>query len=331
MTPCELLFIFRNFQLVDYFELYFLEVEGYGFSQEQKTKLLKYQNMLPCSINFQKIETIKDNWFDMIFCFGTLFRSVSSFRYNAENEALKKLGIDTKYPLFSDTNDIVGFVNSIMNCQKFLLNSVKVGGFILSYPLTVPFSVFAACEQKDDFVIKDVEAEVTWINTSHSHWPDYITTPISLQLFTPSTFREKLEGHISTFIASELLDDKTGVTVNDVTYDLKKIAPKLMNFFSKKGIQVIPSIFTVASCIQKTKHVNYKVDMVRLRTPLQLPTETMRRISSDDFLQDPKNRRYVSRVYYGGRYQLCAKELRRVCQEIDKQWFQDIYGSCKGF
>ena len=215
--------------------------------------------------------------------------------------------------------------------QKFLLKSVKIGGFIFCYPLAVPFSVFAAYEAKDDFIIKDYEAEVTFTDTAHSYYPSYATAPVSLQLLFSHEFKTKLSGYTSKFVASELLNDKRGVTLDQSTYDLEKTAPELIHFFAKKGIQVIPSIFTVASCIEKVKHVNYKIDEERLKKPLQLPTETMHRISNDDFLKNPKNRRYVNSIYYGGRYQLCAKEVRRVCREVDKGWFQNIYGSRKGF
>ena len=74
------------------------------------------------------------------------------------------------------------------------------------------------------------------------------------------------------FIAAELLHD--GKTANDVTYSLKEIAPKLDNFFKRKNIVVVPSIYTYNSCVKKIKYAEYSVDFKNFKEPLQLKTKT---------------------------------------------------------
>ena len=76
--------------------------------------------------------------------------------------------------------------------------------------------------------------------------------------------------------------------------------------------------------------MDYAVDFRLLRRPLQLSTRTMKRVEAPGFLEDPKNRRFASSVYYGGRYFICAKAARRVCNETDERWFREIYKR-KGF
>ena len=82
------------------------------------------------------------------------------------NEDLKACGIDTRYPIWSDQNNITEFVMSSMNLHKFLLNITNIEGVVIYYPLAIPFNVFAAYEGiKDDFVILDHEAETLWEDT----------------------------------------------------------------------------------------------------------------------------------------------------------------------
>ena len=173
-TPFELMFAMRAFPKVEFYDLYYIEV--HPFSQEQKSNLLKYEEILNCKITFIKPEDCWSNMVDGTLCLSTSFRTVSAFRYNAMNEDLKACGIDTRYPIWSDQNNITEFVMSSMNLHKFLLNITNIEGVVIYYPLAIPFNVFAAYEGiKDDFVILDHEAETLWEDTLNARWPSYCT------------------------------------------------------------------------------------------------------------------------------------------------------------
>jgi len=322
-TPAEIFFVFRQFPRVEFLKFVFINT---GFlSDTQKDTLLKYEGILPCSITFAQPEDCKSNSFDLVICLSTSFRSVSPYQYHKDNKALESCGIDTRLPIWSDANHICDFVLCSINLMKFLLNLCKIGGLVIIYPSAVPFSVFGAYEgNKEDFIIRDTEAEVVYENTVNVHWPSYCTNPLTLQL-------EKTPGYYSgKFVAAELLQIENS-SRDDATFDIRETAPELVELFGKKGFQVVLSILINACCAEKVKHVDYKVDMELLKEPLQLPTATMKRIEKPGFLENSKNRRFASSVYFGGRYQLCAREVRRVCSETDEKWFRTTYGSRKGF
>ena len=197
-----------------------------------------------------------------------------------------------------------------MNLKKFLLNITKVGGFAVVAPLAVPFTVFGAYEDKHDFVILDTESYPVWEDLLNGNWPSYCAGPVILQLeLRPHHFN-------GTFVASELLNPESDSS-DAATFDLRVTAPKLLEFFAKKGLLVVPSIFGTGSCVKKVKHVNYEVDMSLLRKPLQLPTATMKRAEEEGFLENPQNWRFANNIYFGARYFVGGKPIRRVCGEID--------------
>jgi len=235
------------------------------------------------------------------------------------------VGINTAYPIWCDKNNIKEFALGSLNLKRFLLSICKVGGVVAIYPSAVPFTVFDAYESQGDFRILDLDLEVAWDNTVHSHWPTYGDSPVILQV-------EQDSGYFNPeFVAGELFNVEKKVLRKEATFDLTKVAADLLAVFSEKGVLIAPTVFTNGSCAQKIKHVDYTVDMGLLRKMMQVPTATMQRIDDLNFRKQPKNRRFVNSIYYGGRYSLCGKELRRVMKELDDRWFREVYGSRKGY
>lgn len=326
-SPVEIIFLLKTLQKVEFPVIYFLD-NGF-LSSKDKDFLKGYQGVLPFEIRFITPEACKPNFFDLIVSLSTMFRKISPRSYTAANQQLKDLEIDTRYPLFSDQNDILGCVEAVMNFQKLALNTCKEGGVIVFYPLLVPFSVFAAYENNKDFKILDTEAEVLWqglASLNMVNWPSYSKVPLTLHVEpAPLHYNGK-------FVASEMFTNETR-SCNEVTFDLAETAPKLTEFFSKKDLLIIPSILSNACCVKKEFHVGYPVDFKLLRRSLQLPTATITeyQVNYPSLLADPSKKRSVNNIYFGGRYFQSARGVRKILSDLDDQWYHELYGSKKGF
>ena len=198
---CGLLFLLRRFPLVEFFEITYLESDFLTASQKENLKL--YERILPCSIRFKTAEECIELGFkfDIGLSLSTTFRAVSPRVYHAENKELSDLGINTDHPIWSDINGIDNFIFRVLNVQRLLLNLTKVGGVVILYPCAVSFSVFRAYEgDNNDFSILDREAEVTWEDCLNANWPQFETSPVTLQLS-----KDPLSSSMD-FIAAEMLD-----------------------------------------------------------------------------------------------------------------------------
>ena len=231
--------------------------------------------------------------FDCTLSFSTSFRTVLPFQYNEANEDLKQCGIDTRYPIWSDENNITEFVMNSMNLHRFLLNISTIDGVIVYYPLSIPFNVFAAYEgYNGDFVILDPEAETLWEDTANARWPSYCTNPLVLQL------EENPVYYSGKFVAEEIFNPET-TTREEATFDIGDTAPEMVERFAERGLLPVFVPYSTACCARKVRHMDYAVDFRLLRRPLQLSTRTMKRVEAPGFLEDPKNRRFASSVYFG--------------------------------
>ena len=314
-SPAELLFIYRTFKSVDFFYLDYYDLDF--VSDDAKQKLLLYQRLLPVKIRFITPENTIPESYDAQFCMSTCFRSVAPSKYNHQNNELKKAGINTNYPLWSDRNSITTFVKCVFNLYRLLLSRCKTGGYVVVHPTAVSFSVFKSFEKNFDFTILDKDPPgVNWESSRSGVFPSYSTSPITLQIESNAAYFD------DSFVASELL--KKNTLPADATFSLTKVAPELGKFFSKKGVLVVPSVFSNGSCIRKDKHVSYNVDLKLLKYPLQLSTAAMSRMSEGDLLTNPDKQRVASRLWYGSRYFL-SRQPSAACEEMNRKWFREAY------
>ena len=153
----------KNYPDVTWYNLYYIDC-GF-FSEQDKERLKKFEESYPCTIHIASPEDLAQGSFDFSVCLGCNFRSVSPKVYNEGNEQLKKQGINVKFPLFSDENELLPFVLGAMNLLRYLVSLVKVGGLVVCYPTSVSFQVLAAFDAYGDYRILDFEEEVTWSRT----------------------------------------------------------------------------------------------------------------------------------------------------------------------
>ena len=315
ISPCEIIFMMRNFPSCVWYNVTYVD-SGF-FNEQQKSTLMDLSRSYPCSITFKRPEVIEKNSYDCVICLGCAFRQISRNIYNSENKELQLMGFDIKRPIFSDANKIKPFLLAVMNVMRFLLTVAKVDGLVICYPTSISFQVLAAYDGYKDYRIMDHRPEITWAECALSYFPSYLNSPVVLQLEP----REKY--YSDRYIASELFSDEESdeESLESVTYHLSETSPETISYFGTKGLRVVPSHHSFGCAVQKMVNVPYSVDYELLRQPLQLSTNTFKRIQEDpNVFEDPASRRFLNSIYFGGRYQRCCKDIRRVCRDFDELW-----------
>ena len=266
---------------------------------------------------FKKPEELERSSFDASLCLAANFRSVSYRVYNSDNADLGRNNIDVSFPIWSDKNDIKSFLVASMNLQRFLVSLVRVGGIVIVYPTAVSFQVLAAYDGFRDYEILDHRGEVTWQGCAMSTFPSYSTAPLTLHLDTKSPLRK------SDYVAAEMFSE--GMSIDSITYRFDKIAGDANSDFLKKGLNVIPAIYSLGCCVRKLLDINYDIDYALLRNTLQFHTNTFEKLKDPTVFTDPSKRRFLNSIYYGGRYELCCRDIRRVCNDFNEYLLSESY------
>ena len=227
------------------------DVVDFGLSLEEKDQLLKIE-YFGATVHFVKPHECENNSYDIILCLNCSFRHLSANIYKTD-PVLQEL-LDTDFPIFSDQNDALGFIERISNLYRFFLNVAKDKGLIACYPTSLSFELFEKLEQKNDFTILDWQPEITYVNNVNCSPPSFASTPLVLH------YQREAAQHQTSFLAPELLNVKKGVTRAEATFDLSRIAPKLVQYFKDRGLLIELAIVSYANCIRKTQHVNYRVN-----------------------------------------------------------------------
>ena len=108
---------------------------------------------------------------------------------------------------------------------------------IVVHSSAVPFTVFKAYHNSKDFKILDNEIAISWEDLANSNWPSYSVNPVTLQVEPKSTY------YSGEFVAGELINPKTN-SLDGATFRLDETSPKLVDLFAKKGLLIVPSLFT---------------------------------------------------------------------------------------
>lgn len=313
-SPCEIMFIVRNFAAVHWLNLTFVD-SGF-FTDEGKLKIKKYEDSFPCTIEFCEPENLQKCWFDFALCLGTNFRGISPRLYNHENTELRDNGIDVNFPLFSDRNGLKSFVLAAMNVMRFLVTLVKPSGLVACYPSAISYELLSAFDGFNDYRILDHRSEPTWAECGVSQFPYYSNGPLTLHLQVSSRLGDN-------YCAAELLTE--GKTASDATFRFGETSADVCSLFANKGLQTVPAPVSMGCCVQKLVHIDYQIDYALLRKPLQFNTRTFQKLEDPSIFSDPRKQRFISSIYYGSRYQRCCREIRRICREFDERWLNESY------
>ena len=314
VSLCEIMFIVRNFPSIHWVNLTFVD-SGF-FTDAGKMEIKKYEGSFPCTIEFCKPENVKKSWFDCAFALGVNFRSISPNIYNRENTELRDNSIDVNFPLFSDRNGLKSLVLGGMNLMRYLVTLVKPNGLVVCYPTVVSYEVLSAFDGFKDYRILDHRSEPTWVDCGVSQFPDFSNGPLTLHLPVSS----RSDGN---YCAAELLT--AGKTASDATFNLAETSADVCSLFFKRGLKPVPAPVSMGCCVEKLSDIDYQIDFALLRKPLQFSTRTFQKLQDPSIFSDPEQRRFVSAVYYGGRYQRCCREIRRICREFDERWLNESY------
>lgn len=268
------------------------------------------------SVRIVDITEPKYQSYDAVFSFSVVFRHLGQSSYKKSNQALKNLDINVDFPLYSDENHVLEFVKQILELYKYILNLLKVGGFAVVYPAAISFEIFGLLEGNNDFKVLDKVPEITFANLKRTRLPSLITCPTTFHVESNELYAN------DTLIASELLDSSKGKTLRDVSYSLQDIAPELVKYFKKRGIVIVPTKLSYACCIEKTKHVNYDVDLGELRKPFQLPTKTMdnNNMQAESLEIKEKRQGFIHTVKLGSRYMRSSYQIRTIFTQFDRRW-----------
>ena len=312
-SVADLCYLIRNLVNVTLFEIDFVDFDLTDYQRKE----IKNLETLNINITFVKPQHCQPNSYDLVTGFSVGFRHLSPNLYNSQNKELENLGIDTNFPLFSDKNDILGFIKQIINLFKFFLNVTKIDGHIIVYPAAISFEIFDILQQNSDFKIRDWVPEITYNNNRNSYPPSFANAPLTLHYEPHKAY------YNDSFVASELLDTKAGVTHKDALYKLSEVAPEMVSFFG--DILVVPTHLSYANSVQKLLHINYKVDYILLNKYLQLPGKTMSAIKNVTPEERISKQNFLHSVKQGMRYSRSCRQINDLLKELDQTWANQAF------
>ena len=297
------------------------DVIDFNLSPREKNQILKIENF-GASVKFLKPRDCKPNSYDLVLCMNCGFRHVSANVYKVD-PVVQEL-VNTDFPIYSDQNDALGFIKQLRNLYRFFLNVTKAKGLVICYPAALSFELFGKLEHKSDFTILDWQPEITYVNNVNCSPPSFASTPLVLH------YQREAAHHQTSFLASELLNIKKGVTRAEATFDLSRIAPKLLKYFKKRNLMVELAVVSYANCIRKTQHVNYSIDYELFDKYLQLPTKTMAEVGK---LKTPDelftSQKFVNSINYGMRIYRSCPAVNRILVLEDQRWCDEAFPGSK--